>query len=161
CVDIIRHDPAVDNVIAFGGGGGARNSARLFAQLKPIGERKISADRVIARLRERLAGVAGASLYLQSVQDIRVGGRASSSQSQSARQAGPPATLTRWSQVLLEKLSRIPGVRDANADQQDSGLESALVVDRDTAARLGVSMQALDDALNDAFGQRPVSTIYK
>ena len=161
CVDIIQHDPAVDNVIAFGGGGGARNSARLFAQLKPIGERKISADRVIARLRERLAGVAGASLYLQSVQDIRVGGRASSSQYQYTLQAGTPATLRRWSQVLLDKLSAIPGVRDANADQQDSGLESALVVDRDTAARLGVSIQALDDTLNDAFGQRPVSTIYK
>jgi multidrug efflux pump len=159
-VAIIMQDPGVENVIAFGGGG-ARNSARMFVQLKPLAERRLSADRIIGRLRGPLSSVAGASLFLQSVQDIRVGGRPSSSQYQYTLQAGSLADLTRWSHRLVEELGRIPGVRDANTDEQDRGLEAGLVVDRDTAARLGVSMQAVDETLNDAFGQRPVSTMYE
>jgi multidrug efflux pump len=157
---IIRQDPAVDNVIAFGGGG-ARNSARMFVQLKPLGERKLSADRVMARLRGPLSRIAGASLFLQPVQDVRVGGRGSSSQFQYTLQAARVADLTSWSQALLALISRIPEIRDANTDQQDRGLEAALVVDRDSASRLGVSMLAIDETLNDAFGQRPVSTMYQ
>ncbi|HVQ29683.1 MAG TPA: multidrug efflux RND transporter permease subunit, partial [Vicinamibacteria bacterium] len=159
-VAIIREDPAVDNVLAFGGGG-ARNTARMFVQLKPLEERKLSADRVIARLRGPLAKVPGASLFLQPVQDVRAGGRPSSAQYQYTLQAPRVSDLAKWSQALLARMSKIPGVKDANTDQQDRGLEAALVVDRDTAARMGVSVQAVDDTLNDAFGQRPVSTIYK
>jgi multidrug efflux pump len=159
-VDIVRQDPAVDTVIAFGGGG-ARGGARMFVQLKPLSERKLSADRVIARLRGPLSRVPGASLFLQPVQDVRVGGRASSSQYQFTLQAPRVEDLTVWSQRLLERLNRLPEIRDANSDQQDRGLQAKLVVDRDSAARMGLSMQAVDDALNDAFGQRPVSTMYK
>ncbi len=159
-VATIRQDPAVDNVIAFGGGG-ARNTARMFVQLKPLGERKLSADRVMARLRGPLSKVSGASLFLQPVQDVRVGGRGSSSQFQYTLQAARVGDLTTWSQALLASMSRIPEIRDANTDQQDRGLEATLVVDRDSASRMGVSMLAIDETLNDAFGQRPVSTMYQ
>jgi multidrug efflux pump subunit AcrB len=150
----------VANVLAFGGGG-ARNTARMFVQLKPLGERQLSADRVIARLRGPLSKIPGASLFLQPVQDVRVGGRGSSSQYQYTLQAARVGDLTAWSQALLALISRIPEIRDANTDQQDRGLEATLVVDRDSAARLGVSMLAIDETLNDAFGQRPVSTMYQ
>src|SRR5262249_44431505 len=132
-----------------------------FVQLKPISERKLSADRVIGRLRGPLSKVTGANLYLQPVQDIRVGGRAGASQYQYTLQGPRVDELTRWSQLLLERISSIPEIRDANTDQQNRGLEARLVVGRDSAARLGVSMQAVDNVLNDAFGQRPVSTMYK
>jgi multidrug efflux pump len=159
-VAILQHDPAVENVVAFGGGG-ARNSARMFVQLKPLSERKISADRVIGRLRGPLSKIPGASLFLQPVQDIRVGGRAASSQYQYTLQAPHLDELSQWSQRLLGAISSIPEIRDPNTDQQNRGLEAGLVVDRDTASRMGVSMQAVDEALNDAFGQRPVSTMYR
>jgi multidrug efflux pump len=159
-VAIIRKDPAVDNVLAFGGGG-ARNTARLFIQLKPVEERRLSADRVIGRLRGPLSKVPGASLFLQPVQDVRVGGRPTSSQFQYTLQAARVDDLATWSQALLAKMATIPEIRDANSDQQDRGLESSLVVDRDAAARLGVSVAALDQTLNDAFGQRQVSTMYQ
>jgi multidrug efflux pump len=159
-VAIVRKDPAVDNVLAFGGGG-ARNTARMFIQLKPLEERQLSAERVIARLRGPLAKVPGASLFLQPVQDVRVGGRPTSSQFQYTLQAPRVADLATWSQALLARMAQVPEIRDANSDQQDRGLESAVVMDRDTAARLGVSVQAIDETLNDAFGQRPVSTMYK
>jgi multidrug efflux pump len=159
-VAIVRKDPAVDNVLAFGGGG-ARNTARMFIQLKPLEERRLSADRVIARLRGPLARVPGASLYLQPVQDIRVGGRPTSSQFQYTLQAPRLADLAHWSQALLARMAKIPEIRDANTDQQDRGLQATVVVDRDTAARLGVSAEAVDQTLNDAFGQRQVSTMYK
>jgi len=159
-VAIVRKDPAVDSVLAFGGGG-ARNTARMFIQLKPLEERQLSADRVIGRLRGPLARVPGASLFLQPVQDVRVGGRPTSSQFQYTLQAPRVSDLTKWSQALLEKMATIPEIRDANSDQQDRGLEATVVVDRDTASRLGVSTQEVDETLNDAFGQRQVSTMYK
>jgi multidrug efflux pump len=159
-VAIIQKDPAVDNVLAFGGGG-ARNTARMFIQLKPVEERRLTADQVIARLRGPLSRVPGATLYLQPVQDVRVGGRATSSQYQYTLQAARVDDLATWSKALLDRMATIPQVRDANSDQQDRGLEAALVVDRDAAARLGVSVAAVDQTLNDAFGQRQVSTMYK
>jgi multidrug efflux pump len=157
---IVRRDPAVESVLAFAGGG-ARNTARMFIQLKPVGERRLSVDQVIGRLRAPLSRVPGASLFLQPVQDVRVGGRPTSSQFQYTLQAARVDDLTRWSQALLARMKTIPEIRDANSDQQVQGLEASLVVDRDSAARMGVSVQAVDQTLNDAFGQRPVSTMYE
>jgi multidrug efflux pump len=159
-VAILKQDPAVDNVGSFTGGQGATNTARLFVQLKPLSDRKISADRVIARLRPKLARVPGATLYLQTVQDVRVGGRMSNSQFQYTLQADKLDDLNHWAPLVLERISKIPEIRDANSDQQIQGLQTSLVIDRDTASRLGVSMSAIDNTLNDAFGQRQVSTIY-
>jgi multidrug efflux pump len=159
-VDIVQHDPAVDNVVGFAGGGSV-NSARVFVQLKDQQYRKgVTADLVINRLRGRLSRIPGAALYLQSVQDIRVGGRASNSQYQYTLHADNLNDLNEWSQKLLDKMRSLPDVRDANTDQQNKGLESRLVVDRDSASRLGLSSQAIDEALYDSFGQRDVSTMY-
>jgi multidrug efflux pump len=133
----------------------------MFGQLKPLSERKISADDVIARIRDATAHVPGAVLYLQAVQDLNVGGRFGAAQYQYTLQADNLDDLNHWAPVLQARLSKIPELRDVNSDQQMHGLESSLVVDRDTASRLGVAMQAIDNTLSDAFGQREVSTIYK
>jgi multidrug efflux pump len=156
---IVAQDPAVENVVGFTGGS-STNTARAFIQLKDLEERKVSADQVINRLRGKLARIPGATLYLQSSQDIRVGGRSSNSQYQYTLRGDNLGELNEWSQRLLTKMRTIPEIRDANTDQQTKGLESSLVIDRDTAARLGISSQVIDDALYDAFGQRQVSTIY-
>jgi multidrug efflux pump len=157
---IVQADPAVDTVSAFTGGGNGTNSARLFMQLKPKSVRKISADQVIARLRGKLAKIPGASLYLQPVQDVNVGGRVSGAQYQYTLQADQIGDLTHWAPILMERMRKIPELRDVNSDQQLKGLQASLVVDRDTAYRLGVSVQAIDNTLNDAFGQRQVSVMY-
>jgi multidrug efflux pump len=159
-VKIIMEDPAVDTVTAFTGGSGGTNSARMFMQLKPIQERKISADQVIARLRGKLARIPGATLFLQAVQDLSVGGRFGGAQYQYTIQADRIADLNQWAPIMMQRMSRIPALRDLNSDQQIHGLQAQLVVDRTTASRLGVSFQAVDNALNDAFGQRQVSNIY-
>ena len=158
-VGIVQSDPAVENVVGFTGGGSV-NTARVFVQLKPLRERGVSADGVINRLRGRLARIPGATLYLQAVQDIRVGGRGSNSQYQYTLRSDNLNDLNEWSQRLLEKLRSVPEIRDANTDQQTKGLETALVVDRDTASRLGISPQIVDETLYDWLGQRPVSTMY-
>jgi multidrug efflux pump len=159
-VDTVQHDPAVENVVGFTGGSSV-NTARVFVQLKDFRERKgVSADTVINRLRGRLARIPGATLYLQSVQDIRVGGRGSNSQYQYTLRADNLADLGTWSGKLLEKMRTLPGIRDANTDQQSKGLQANVVIDRDSAARLGLSANAIDQALYDAFGQRNVSTMY-
>src|SRR5437899_3009388 len=158
---IVQDDPAVDTVTAFAGGGGGSTSARMFAQLKPIQERKLNSDQVISRLRGKLAKIPGATLILQSIQDVNVGGRYGNAQYQYTLQADVLADLNHWAPILLQRMTRIPELRDVNSDQQNHGLQASLVVDRDTASRLGVSMQAIDDTLNDAFGQRQVSNIYK
>jgi multidrug efflux pump len=157
---IFQDDPAVDTVTAFSGGGGGTNSARMFAQLKPLAERKISADQVIARLRAKLAHMPGATLLLQAVQDVSVGGRFGNAQYQYTLQADHLDDLYHWAPILLQRMSQIPELRDVNSDQQVHGLQAQLVVDRTTASRLGVSFQDIDSALNDAFGQRQVSNIY-
>ncbi|HEX4522537.1 MAG TPA: multidrug efflux RND transporter permease subunit [Casimicrobiaceae bacterium] len=158
-VDIVRADPAVDTVVAFTGGA-QRNTGRMFVQLKPLAQRKESADKIIARLRIKLAKEPGANLFLNPVQDIRVGGRQANATYQYTLQADDLNELRTWEPRIRAALSRLPQLVDVNTDQQDKGLQTSLVIDRDTAARLGVSPSLIDTTLNDAFGQRQVSTIY-
>jgi multidrug efflux pump len=159
-VTIIKHDPAVETVVGFTGGGQA-NSGFVFASLTPMDERKISADGVITRLRREMAVVPGATLFLQAVQDIRVGGRASNAQYQYTLQAPTVEELNEWTPKIAAALQRETSVlADVNSDQQNKGLESSLVIDRDAAARLGINVSQIDNTLYDAFGQRQVSTIY-
>jgi multidrug efflux pump len=163
-VDTIVADPAVDNVIAFtgggGGGGSAKNSARLFITLKLPSERDLTADEVIARLRPGLAKIAGAPTFLQPVQDLRIGGRPSSSQYQYTLQGENIDDVAKWAPRLVQRLRSVPGLVDVTSDQQDRGLEATLEIDRDTASRLQVSPSLIDDTLYDAFGQRQVSITY-
>jgi len=158
--NIVAQDPAVDNVIAFTGGGGSPNTGRMFVALKPLHERKLNADQIVARLRSQLGRISGATLFLQSVQDVRVGGRAAASQYQYTLQSDNVSDLTEWAPKLLNKLQTLPVLTDVNSDQQDRGLEISLQTDRVTAARMGVTQRAIDNTLYDAFGQRQVSTIY-
>ncbi len=156
-VDIIKSDPAVDTVVAFAGSG---NTARGFITLKSSKDRKLSSDQVIARLRPKMAKVAGATMFLQSVQDLRVGGRMSNAQYQYTLQSENIAELDEWAPKMMTKLRTLPLLRDVNTDQQVHGLQETVIVDRDTASRLGVSATDVDNTLYDAFGQRQVSTIY-
>ncbi|MFI5110401.1 MAG: multidrug efflux RND transporter permease subunit [Terriglobales bacterium] len=156
--DIVLSDPAVETVGAFTGGG-ARNTARFFIQLK--GQRKASADQVINRLRGKLSHIPGATLFLQPVQDVRVGGRMSNAQYQYTLQDADLSELNEWAPRLLQRLQTMPELRDVSSDQQNKGLELHLAIDRDTAGRLGVQAQQIDESLYDAFGQRQVSTIYR
>jgi len=158
-IDIIRADPAVASVTGFTGGS-QRNTGRMFISLKPLSERKESADDVINRLRGKLARVPGSTLYLQATQDIRVGGRSSNSQYQYTLQGDDLNDLRTWSPRVLEALRTLPEIVDANTTQQDKGLQISLDIDRDTASRLGVTQQAIDATLYDAFGQRQASVIY-
>jgi multidrug efflux pump len=162
---IIQSDPAVQNVMTFlggGGGGGAGgiNNARMFITLKDISQRKDSADQVIARLRPRLARVAGASVFLQSIQTLRIGTRIVGAQYQYTLQSDSVSDLNQWAPQVFQVLRTLPQLADVNIDQQNKGLESNLVIDRNTAARFGISPQLIDDTLYDAFGQRQVSTLY-
>ncbi|ALS58809.1 multidrug efflux RND transporter permease subunit [Pandoraea norimbergensis] len=158
-IKIVQADPAVATVTGFTGGSN-RNGGSMFVTLKPLSERKLSADQIIARLRIKLAKEPGAQLYLQSVQDIRVGGRSSNAQYQYTLQADDLQQLREWEPKVRNALSRLPILADVNTDQQDKGLQTTLDVDRDQASRLGLSMSQIDNVLNDAFGQRQVSTIY-
>src|SRR6185295_7079163 len=154
-------DPAVDGVIAVTGGQrGATNTAMMFGTLKPIEERRMSADQVIGRIRAKTAKIPGATLFLQPVQDLRIGGRASSAQYQYTLQSDTFDELTEWAPKIQNALRRIPGVVDVTSDQQNRGLQASLQIDRTTASRLGVTPKVLDDTLYDAFGQRQVSTMY-
>ena len=159
--DIVMQDPAIDSVTAFAGGGNGGSTARMFAQLKPLSERKLSSDQVIGRIRSKTARIPGAALYLQSVQDLSVGGRFGGAQFQYTLQADNLVDLTHWAPIIMQRLQKIPELRDINSDQQMHGLQSSVVIDRDTASRLGVAVQDIDNALGDAFGQRQVSNIYK
>ncbi len=159
--DIVAADPAMDSVTSFTGGGNGTSTSRLFGQLKPLEERKLSSDLVIARLREKTANIPGASMFLQSVQDVTIGGRFGGAQYQYTLQADNLDDLYHWAPIVMEHLKQIPELRDINSDQQNKGLQSFLAVDRDTAGRLGVDMADVDNTLGDAFGQRQVSNIYK
>jgi multidrug efflux pump len=158
-VAIIKNDPAVNHVVAFTGGG-QRNGAFFFVMLKPLAERKVSADQVIARLRRSLAKVPGATLFLQAAQDVRVGGRAANAQYQYTLNSDDINELRAWEPRIRQALNAIPEIVDVSTDAQDRGLQTSLEIDRDAAARLGVSTTQLDSTLNDLFGQRQVSTIY-
>ncbi len=156
---IIQQDPDVATVVGFIGGR-QTNSGFVFITLKPLSERKLSADRIIARLRRNMSHVAGATLFLQAAQDIRVGGRASNALYQYTLQGDDLTELYHWAPKIAAALQHEPVLTDVNSDQQQNGLESDLVIDRDTAARLGLTTAAIDNTLYDAFGQRQVSTIY-
>ncbi|HTA64243.1 MAG TPA: efflux RND transporter permease subunit, partial [Xanthomonadaceae bacterium] len=158
-MNIVKSDPAVANVAGFTGGG-QRNGGFMFVSLKPLAERKISADMVISRLRRKLGNVSGAQLFLQPAQDIRVGGRQSSAAYQYTLQSDSLEDLRTWGDKIREALTNLPELADVNSDQAVKGLETQLVFDRATAARLGVTTQAIDNVLNDAFSQRDASTIY-
>ncbi|MGE5384303.1 MAG: efflux RND transporter permease subunit, partial [Betaproteobacteria bacterium] len=158
-VNIVQQDPAVDTVVGFTGGG-QTNSGRMFISLKPLAERKLSVDKVIGRLRGKLAREPGASLFLVPVQDIRMGGRQGNAQYQYTLQADDIGELRAWEPRIREALSKLPTLADVNTDAQDKGLQTSLVVDRDAVARLGLNQRLINATLNDLFGQRQVSTIY-
>ncbi|HYM79508.1 MAG TPA: efflux RND transporter permease subunit [Candidatus Dormibacteraeota bacterium] len=172
-VKIVMNDPAVDTMAGFTGGS-TLSQGRFFMMLKPIEQRGpcqkqhfweachyVTADDVINRLRGKLAVVPGATLILQSSQELTIGGRYGNAQYQYTLQSGNLNDLNTWAPRLLEKLRTLPELRDQNSDQQDKGLQARLVIDRDTASRLGITPQTLDNALYDAFGQRQVSTMYR
>ncbi len=154
---VVMAHPAVDHMVSFIGSG---NTGTVFIQLKPLAQRKKSADQIIAELRPQLARIPGIALYMQSVQDVRIGGRIGRTQYQYTLVDANLDELTQWSPKMLAKLRSLPELRDLNTDQQTSGLKLNVEVDRDTAARLGISQQAIDDTLYDAFGQRQVATVF-
>ncbi|HWM82096.1 MAG TPA: efflux RND transporter permease subunit [Pseudolabrys sp.] len=158
-VAILKKDPAVETVVGFTGGG-QTNSGFMFVSLQPLDKRRLSADQIIARLRREMAVVPGATLFLQAVQDIRAGGRAGNAQYQFTLQSPSLEELDEWTPKLTAALQREPTLADVNSDQQNKGLESSLVIDRDAAAQLGITVSQIDNTLYDAFGQRQVSTIY-
>jgi multidrug efflux pump len=159
-VEIVRSDPAVEHVVAFTGGG-QRNRGSMFIELKPLEVRKASADQVIARLRVKLAKEPGANLFLNPVQDIRVGGRISDATYQFTLQADDLQELRTWAPRLEQALRSVPQVADVNSDQEVRGLQTTLIIDREAAARYGLSPRQIDSTLNLAFGQAVVSTIYR
>ena len=163
-VEVIRTDPDVTDVLGFsggtGGGGSTTNAARMFISLKPFEKRRSTARQVIARLRPKLAQVPGAPTFLQPVQDLRIGGMASAALYQFTLRGENLDELNTWGPRVLEKLRTLPQLRDVNSDQQDRGLQASLEIDRDSASRLGLTAQLIDDTLYDAFGQRQVSIIY-
>jgi multidrug efflux pump len=160
----VRTDPDVETVTMVAGtsgGGFGGNSANINVQLKPVGVRKGTSDQVLARLRRKTAGMPGATMFLQNSQDVRIGGRQGNAQYQYTLQGPDFASLAVWGPRVLERLSRLPEIADVSSDQQTSGLSANVVIDRDTASRLGLTAQAVDSALYDAFGQRQVSVMYK
>ncbi len=158
-VSIVRHDPSVENVVAFAGSNAA--GGFLFTTLKPRNERKGGSAEVVARLRPKLAHVVGAALFLNPVQDVRVGGRQSNATYQFTLQAQDLTQLREWASRLAEALKLQPALTDVNTDQEDHALDSYVTVDQDKSARLGLTNTAVDNTLYDAFGQRQVSVIYK
>ena len=164
----VQKDPGVENVLGFlgggGPGGGASNSARMFVVLKPEDQRLKTgdtADKIISRLRPKTTNLPGVKFTLASSQELRVGGRSSAAQYQYTLTADTQDELDTWSPRLMAAMQKLPALRDVNTDQQDKGLEAKLIIDRDTASRLGVSPLAIDSTLSDAFSQRQVSTMYQ
>ena len=164
-IDIVRSDPAVDTAVGFTGGagpgpGGSTNTGSVFASLKPLDQRKLSAEQVIERLRDKLTAVAGAQLFLQSIGDLGAGGRTANAAYQYTLKGSTPAELNEWIPKLVTALQHDPALADVNSDQQNRALRSDVVIDRDAASRLGITVSQIDNTLYDAFGQRQVSTIY-
>ena len=158
-VDTVMRDPAVESANGFLGG--TSNSGRMFVALKPRENRDVNADQVIARLRGKLSHEPGANLFLQPVQDLRIGGRGGGAQYQYTLQGDDPTELFQWAPRVMQSLRKLPELADVNSDQQNRGLQASLTIDRSTASRLGVTPQMIDNTLYDAFGQRPVSTMYR
>src|SRR6202453_1730442 len=163
---MVMEDPAIHSVTAFAGGagpgGGSFNIGSMFIALKPLSQRpgRVSADDVVNRLRDRLTRVPGAVTFLQVQQDFQIGGRGAAAQYQYTLSDENLDELNSWAPQLLQRMMAMPELRDVSTDQQDQGLAATLVIDRDTASRLGVSAAAIDNVLYDAFGQREVSTMY-
>jgi len=161
---ITKQDPAVESVIGFTGGGagpgGSTNTASVFVALKPLNQRDVTADQVIARLRPKLGHVPGGRLFFQSAQDFRAGGRSSAAQYQYTLAAENTEQLYDWAEKLTDALQKRGRLKDVTSDQQVKSLQTNLVIDRDAAARLGLTMAQIDNTLYDAFGQRQVSTIF-
>jgi multidrug efflux pump len=159
---IVRADPDVDTIDVFAGAGGrGSNNAQMFIQLRDKPARTASADEVIARIRRKTGGMPGATLTLQASQDLRVGGRQANAEYQYTLQTEDLSLLALWAPRVLNRLRQLPEITDVTSDQQNSGLSENVTIDRDTASRLGLTAQAVDTALNSAFGQRQVSTMYK
>ncbi|HTA69262.1 MAG TPA: multidrug efflux RND transporter permease subunit [Bryobacteraceae bacterium] len=158
-INIVAADPAVNTVIGFTGGS-TYNTARLFVSLKPLEERNISADLIIGRLRPKLARIPGATLFLQSSQDLRIGGRQSNAQYQYTLQGDNLDDLNKFAPRMVTELQTVPLIVDVSSDQQNRGLQAMIQYDRNTAMRFGITPQLIDDTLYDAFGQRQVSTMY-
>jgi multidrug efflux pump len=159
-VGVIKSDPAVANVIAFTGGGGATNTGFIYISLKPLNERKIGAADIINRLRPKMNRLPVASAFLQAAQDLRIGGRGSNALYQYTIQCDNVQDLSQWGPLLLGEMKKLPGLQDVNSDQQNGGLEELINYDRTTSAKLGITAQALDSSLYSAFGQSQVSIIY-
>jgi multidrug efflux pump len=158
-VEILRADPSVDTVTAVTGGG-SRNSGTMFVALKPLAERRASAGQIVARLRPRLAAVPGASLFLVPVQDVRIGGRPGTGSYQYTLQSDDLEALRTWMPRLQAALQDVPQLADVSTDQEVRGLQATVVIDRPTAARMGITPDLIDTTLGNAFGQAVVSTIY-
>jgi multidrug efflux pump len=159
-IGVIKNDPAVANVIAFTGNSGATNTGVFFVALKPLAERKVNAARIIDRLRPQLNRLPVPSAFLQAVQDLRIGARSTNALYQYTIQSDNEQDLTKWGPVLLREMKRLHGLQDVSSDQQNGGLEELMSYDRVTAAKLGITVQDLNSALYDAFGQALVSLIY-
>jgi multidrug efflux pump len=157
---IVRSDPDVDNVTGFTGGSNV-NSGMMFISLKPLGERKDDAQHVIARLRGKLAKEPGANLFLMAVQDIRVGGRQGNASYQYTLLSDDLSELRKWEPKIRAAFAKLPELADVSSDQQDKGSELALTYDRESMARLGINVADANALLNNAFGQRQISTIYQ
>jgi multidrug efflux pump len=158
--NVVKNDPAVQNVVDFTGGGGATNTGNMFVTLKPLNVRKIAAPQIIDRLRPKLNRQTGASAFLQASQDLRIGGRSSNALYQYTIQADNITDLSIWGPRLLTEITRLPGFQDVSSDQQNGGLDEMVNYDRVTAAKLGQTAQSLDAGLYSAFGQSEVSIIY-
>jgi len=162
---IVKNDPGVENVMSFAGGGrGSGNSGNMFIALKPDEERArtgSSAEQIMTRLRPKLSTIPGVQTFLRVYQDVRVGGRSSATEYQYSLTADNLKDLNEWSPKLMAAMQKLPQLKDVATDQQEQGLRAQLVIDRDTASRLGVSPLTIDATLSDAFGQRQVSTTYK
>ncbi|MGO9641770.1 MAG: multidrug efflux RND transporter permease subunit [Candidatus Acidiferrales bacterium] len=159
-VQLIKSDPAVENVVAFTGGQGATNGGFLFMGLKPLSQRKVSSSQVIDRLRPKMMSVPGVTVFMQAGQDLRIGGRMSNAQYQYTIQSDSQQDLVNWGPRLYQELKKLPDLTDVNTDQQNSGLEASLIYDRATASRLGITPQTIDNSLYQEFGQAQVSTMY-
>jgi multidrug efflux pump len=157
----VSDEQAIDRaLVSTGSGGGGTNNARMFVTLKPLDQREQTIDELLAAIRKKTSGISGANLFMQSIQDLRIGGRPSGAQFQYTLRGGDLKELNEWTLKLISAMKNIPEITDVNTDQQDKGQLSRLVIHRDLAAVLGLDIATIDNTLYDAFGQRPVSTIY-